>query len=169
MARLSIVTSTREFSGHSSVWLLTISYQAKATNEKDVRLFFAHEDIIAISITISHLVCVCWEKTDMKGVAMTYVSVAIVKPSASRARLHALVTELKSLDCLVKLDQKRWLLEFQVPDTMLCWLRTGGLSSVFASYADVVHWTRPFRETSKTEVKALPVSSARHQSDVLRS
>jgi hypothetical protein len=100
---------------------------------------------------------------------MNYVSVAIIKPSASKVRLHALVSELKSLDCLVKLDQQRWLLEFQVPDTMLCWLRTGGLSSVFANYADVVHWTKPFREDPKTKVKASPVSSAKYQSDVLRS
>jgi hypothetical protein len=94
---------------------------------------------------------------------MNYVSVAIIKPSASKLRLRALVSELQTLDCLVKVDQKRWLLEFQVPDTMLCWLRTGGLSTVFTSYADVVHWTKPFREAPKSEVKALPVRSRSEQ------
>lgn len=90
---------------------------------------------------------------------MNYVSVAIIKPSATKPRLCSLVSELQTLDCLVKVDQERWLLEFQVPDTMLCWLRTGGLSSVFATYADVVHWTKPFRESPRAEVKPLPAKT----------
>jgi hypothetical protein len=65
-----------------------------------------------------------------EGETMNYVSVAIIKPSANKTRLRALVHELQLLDCLVKVDQQRWLLEFQVPDTMLCWLRTGGLSTM---------------------------------------
>lgn len=104
-----------------------------------------------------------------KGVAMNYVSVAMIKPSASKVRLHALVGELKAFDCLVKIDQKKWLLEFQVPDTMLCWLRTGGLSSVFAHYADVVHWTKPFRENTRSEVKTFPVLNPGQKEQVLRS
>ncbi len=100
---------------------------------------------------------------------MNYVSVAIIKPSANKDRLHALVGELQTLDCLVKVDQKRWLFEFQVPDTMLCWLRTGGLSSVFAHYADVVHWTKPFRESPKSEIKALPGRRVELREQVLRS
>jgi hypothetical protein len=100
---------------------------------------------------------------------MNYVSVAIIKPSASKVRLHSLVGELQTLDCLVKVDQKRWLLEFQVPDTMLCWLRAGGLSNVFASYADVVHWSKPFRESSKSEITALPRHQAEPREQVLRS
>jgi hypothetical protein len=100
---------------------------------------------------------------------MNYVSVAIIKPSATKARLESLVGELQILDCLVKVDQKRWLLEFQVPDTMLCWLRTGGLSGIFANYADVVHWTKPFRESPQREVRALPTNKTRQQKQVLRS
>jgi hypothetical protein len=100
---------------------------------------------------------------------MNYVSVAIIKPSASKGRLQALVGELRTFDCLVNIDQKKWLLEFQVPDTMLCWLRTGGLSSVFASYADVVHWAKPFRETPRGEIKALPVQRPERQESMLRS
>lgn len=100
---------------------------------------------------------------------MNYVSVAIIKPSASKLRLHALVSELKTLDCLVEIDQRRYLLEFQVPDTMLCWLRTGGLSTLFATYADVVHWTKPFRESSKSETGALPVRKSELREQVLRS
>jgi hypothetical protein len=99
---------------------------------------------------------------------MNYVSVAIIKPSASKTRLRALVSELQTLDCLVKVDQQRWLLEFQVPDTMLCWLRTGGLSTVFATYADVVHWTKPFRESPRNDIKALP-SLKPGQEQALRS
>ncbi len=100
---------------------------------------------------------------------MNYVSVAIIKPSANQARLRALVGELQTLDCLVKVDRQRWLLEFQVPDTMLCWLRTGGLSNVFATYADVVHWTKPFRESPKSDMKALPVTNPDRQRHELRS
>lgn len=87
---------------------------------------------------------------------MHYVSVAIIKPSASQTRLRALVTELQTVDCLVRVDQKRYLLEFHVPEDMLSWLRAGGLSRMFANYTDVVHWTKPFRETPPEEVKALP-------------
>ena len=100
---------------------------------------------------------------------MNYLSVAIIKPSATRARLHALVSELQTLDCLVKVDQKRWLLEFQVPDTMLSWLRTGGLSGVFATYTDVVHWTKPFRESQKSEINALPARQTEFREQILRS
>jgi hypothetical protein len=92
---------------------------------------------------------------------MNYVSVAIIKPSASKVRLRALVADLQTVDCLVKVDQKRYLLEFQVPDTMLSWLRAGGLSHVFANYADVVHWSKPFREAPKGEIKALAVTRVR--------
>jgi hypothetical protein len=99
---------------------------------------------------------------------MNYVSVAIIKPSATKLRLRALIRELQTLDCLVKVDQKKWLLEFQVPDTMLCWLRTGGLSSMFATYADVVHWTKPFRESPLSEIKALPVRKPVPQEQTLR-
>ncbi len=88
---------------------------------------------------------------------MNYVSVAIIKPSASKVRLRALVSELQTVDCLVKVDPKRYVLEFQVPEDMLSWLRAGGLSHLFANYPDVVHWTKPFRE-APSEVKALPVS-----------
>jgi hypothetical protein len=94
----------------------------------------------------------CVEKEE----AMYYISVAIIKPSASQKRLRALVAELQTVDCLVKVDQQRFLLEFQVPEDMLSWLRAGGLSSMFANYADVVHWTKPFRETQSQEMKALP-------------
>jgi hypothetical protein len=88
---------------------------------------------------------------------MNYVSVAIIKPSASKVRLRALITDLQTVDCLVKVDQKRWLLEFEIPEDMLSWLRAGGLSGVFTKYPDVVHWTKPFREARTNEVKALPV------------
>jgi hypothetical protein len=100
---------------------------------------------------------------------MNYVSVAIIKPSASKVRLRALVTDLQTVDCLVKVDQKRWLLEFEIPEDMLCWLRAGGLSKVFATYADVVHWTKPFRETPSSDVKALPVRSSRAAGRELRA
>jgi hypothetical protein len=92
-----------------------------------------------------------------EGVSMNYVSVAIIKPSASKLRLRALVTDLQTVDCLVKVDQKRYLLEFEIPEDMLSWLRAGGLSGVFTKYPDVVHWTKPFRETRSNEVKALPL------------
>lgn len=92
---------------------------------------------------------------------MHYVSVAIIKPSASQRRLQALVAELQTVDCLVKVDPKRYVLEFHVPEDMLSWLRAGGLSSMFANYADVVHWTRPFRETQPQEIKALPSANER--------
>jgi hypothetical protein len=93
---------------------------------------------------------------------MGYVSVAIIKPSANKPRLQALVKELRTVDCLVRIDQQRHLLEFQVPEDMLCWLRTGGLSTLFATYADVVHWTKPFRETPQHTVKALPRAVTNH-------
>jgi hypothetical protein len=122
----------------------------------------------AIFITISHVGAVylksisnlrlCSLRKIMKeGVNMNYVSVAIIKPSASKVRLRALITDLQTVDCLVKVDQKRWLLEFEIPEDMLCWLRAGGLSGVFTKYPDVVHWTKPFREARTNEVKALPV------------
>jgi hypothetical protein len=88
---------------------------------------------------------------------MKYVSVAIIKPSASKIRLRALITDLQTLDCFVKVDQKRYLLEFEIPEDMLSWLRAGGLSGLFTKYPDVVHWTKPFRETPSHEVRALPI------------
>ena len=92
---------------------------------------------------------------------MHYISVAIIKPSASPMRLRALVEDLQTVDCLVKIDQQRYLLEFQVPEDMLSWLRAGGLSTMFATYADVVHWTKPFRESQAQESKALPSPNER--------
>jgi hypothetical protein len=92
---------------------------------------------------------------------MKYVSVALIKPSASKLRLRDLIEELRTVDCLVKVDQQRSLLEFQVPEDMLSWLRAGGLSGMFASYADVVHWSKPFREAPTNEIKALPTVKER--------
>jgi hypothetical protein len=128
---------------------------------------------LSLLITISHVTQLYWLKLFNEREAMNYVSVAIIKPSANKARLGSLVAELRAFDCLVKVDKEKWLLEFQVPDTMLCWLRTGGLSNVFASYTDVVHWSKPFRETPKLETpkletKALPVSREKRQEQTLR-
>ncbi len=73
---------------------------------------------------------------------MKYSGSVAIRSSASRWRLRALVRELQSMACQVRLDVRRGCLELDVPDDLYCWIRVGSLGRLLQSYGDVV-WDFP--------------------------
>jgi hypothetical protein len=69
---------------------------------------------------------------------------ARIRPGASKARLCALIGELKAFDCLVMVDLRRRTLTLTLSERELAWVKTGGLKKLFGRYPDVVCWQPKF-------------------------
>lgn len=82
---------------------------------------------------------------DLAG-SLAFASRAVVRRTASQARLTALVGELERAGAEVELDRERCSLRFSFPCRYERWILLGGLADLLDRFEDVAIWDPAFEE-----------------------
>ena len=67
---------------------------------------------------------------------VNYLSHADIKPNAESKRIRTLADNLKSNGCVVHLRHSEQRIYFEVPESELTWVKTGGLATLIDSFSD---------------------------------
>ena len=84
-----------------------------------------------------------------------YLSHADIKSNAEGKRIRTLADNLKSNGCIVHLHHSEQRIYFEVPESELTWVKTGGLATLINSFSDVVSWDPNF-QIEKPQTYNLP-------------
>lgn len=71
---------------------------------------------------------------------MSYRSHAHLKPTATAARLKALVCDLEFYGCTVHIHYGARRIDFEVAESLERWIVLGGLARLLGCYDDVLSW-----------------------------